>query len=137
MEDRSNLLNSLFSVLGEFLNLRTDAFKKNIITSLSVGFSRGLSILIIAMILLIVLTILAFAFIILLGEAMGSFSGAAFIVGTVYIIGAAVLFFMRKKLFLTMFTNLFTGIMNTEEPADRFKTLLSNLVRDIRNSLES
>ena len=137
MEDRSNLLNSLFSVLGEILNLRTDALKKNIITSLSVGFSRGLAILIIAMILLIVLTMLAFAFIILLGEAMGSLSGAAFIVGGVYIIGAVVLFLMRKKLFLKMFTNMFTDIMNTEEPADRFKALLSNLVRDIRKSLES
>lgn len=137
MEDRSNLLNSLFSVLGEILNLRTDALKKNIITSLSVGFSRGLSILIMAMILLIVLTMLAFAFIILLGEAMGSLSGAAFIVGGVYIIGAVVLFLMRKKLFLKMFTNMFTDIMNTEEPADRFKALLSNLVRDIRKSLES
>lgn len=137
MEDRSNLLNSLFSVLGEILNLRTDALKKNIITSLSVGFSRGLAILIIAMILLIVLTMMAFAFIILLGEAMGSLSGAAFIVGGVYIIGAVVLFLMRKKLFLKMFTNMFTDIMNTEEPADRFKALLSNLVRDIRKSLES
>ena len=137
MEDRSNLLNSLFSVLGEILNLRTDALKKNIITSLSVGFSRGLSILIMAMILLIVLTMLAFAFIILLGEAMGSLSGAAFIVGGVYITGAVVLFLMRKKLFLKMFTNMFTDIMNTEEPADRFKALLSNLVRDIRKSLES
>ena len=137
MEDRSNLLNSLFSVLGEILNLRTDAIKKNIITSLSVGFSRGLSILIIAMILLILLTMLAFAFIILLGEAIGSLSGAAFIVGGVYIIGAVVLFLMRKKLFLKMFTNMFTDIMNTEEPADRFKALLSNLVRDIRKNMES
>ena len=68
---------------------------------------------------------------------MGSLSGAAFIVGGVYIIGAVVLFLMRKKLFLKMFTNMFTDIMNTEEPADRFKALLSNLVRDIRKSLES
>ena len=132
MNDNRNPLNGLSSAIGEYLSLRTDDFKKNIISGLSIGFSRTLAILVIVMILLIVLAVFAFAFIVLLGDAIGSWSGAAFIVGGVYLIVFAVLFFLRKRLFLKMFTGLFTGILDSGTSSDKWKTLALVAVRYLR-----
>ena len=135
MEDNRTILGLLSSAVGEYLSMRTDDFKKNIVTSLSVGFSRVLAMLVITLLLLIVLGVLAFAFIVLLREAIGSMSGAAFIVGGVYLIALVVLIFLRKRLFLNMFTNLFTGIIEDESPADNWKPLVLMIVRNLRKSL--
>jgi hypothetical protein len=136
MDENRSRLNSLSSAIGEFLSLRTDDFKKNIISGLSIGFSRTLAILVMVMILLIVLAVFAFAFIVLLGDAIGSWSGAAFIVGGVYLSALVVLFCVRKKLFLNMFTNLFTGIVESGSPNDKWKTLSLVLIRYLRSRLE-
>ena len=132
MDERRNPLNSLSSVIGEYLSLRTDDFKKNVVTGLSIGFSRVLSIIVLLMLLLVVLGVFALAFIILLGEAIGSLSGVAFIVGGVYLIAFAVLFFLRKRLFRKMFTNLFTGIIDSSTSTDRWKTMALVAVRYLR-----
>ena len=136
MEDKVNPLSGLSSFIGEYLNARRDDFRKSVITGLSAGFSRVLAILIISLLMVIVLAVLAFAFIILLGEALGSLSGAALIIGGIYLAGAAVLFFLRKRLFVNMFTNLFTGIMQTSAPDDGWKSLLLLLVQNLRKNLE-
>jgi hypothetical protein len=91
-----------------------------------------LSILVLMMLLLLVLGIFAFAFVVLIGEAIGSLSGAAFIVGGVYLIVFAVLFFLRKRLFLKMFTGLFTGILDSGTSSDKWKTLALVAVRYLR-----
>lgn len=132
MNDNRNPLNGLSSAIGEYLSLKTDDFKKNIISGLSIGFSRVLSILVLMMLLLLVLGIFAFAFVVLIGEAIGSLSGAAFIVGGVYLIVFAVLFFLRKRLFLKMFTGLFTGILDSRTSSDKWKTLALVAVRYLR-----
>lgn len=106
------------------------------ISGLSIGFSRTLAILVMVMILLIVLAVFAFAFIVLLGDAIGSLSGAAFIVGGLYLIALAVLFCMRKTLFLNMFTNLFTGIVNSGSSDNKWKSLSLVLIRYLRSRLE-
>lgn len=132
MNDNRNPLNGLSSAIGEYLSLKTDDFKKNIVEGLSIGFSRVLSILVLMMLLLLILGIFAFAFIVLIGEAIGSLSGAAFIVGGVYLIVFAVLFFLRKRLFLKMFTGLFTGILDSRTSSDKWKTLALVAVRYLR-----
>ena len=132
MEGTRSPLNGLSSAIGEYLSLRTDDFKKNVVTGLSVGFSRVLSILVMVMLLIVVLAVFALAFIILLGEAIGSLSGAAFIVGGVYLIALAVLFLLRKRLFLNMFTNLFTGIIDSGTSSDKWKTMALVAVRYLR-----
>ena len=132
MNDNRNPLNGLSSAIGEYLSLKTDDFKKNIVEGLSIGFSRVLSILVLMMLLLLVLGIFAFAFVVLIGEAIGSLSGAAFIVGGVYLIVFAVLFFLRKRLFLKMFTGLFTGILDSGTSSDKWKTLALVVVRYLR-----
>ena len=135
MDENRTILGILSSAVGEYLSMRTDDFKKNIVTSLSVGFSRVLAVLVIILLLLIVLGVFAFAFIVLIGEAIGSMSGAAFIVGGVYLIPLVILILLRKRLFLNMFTNMFTGIAEASSPTDSWKPLLLTLVRNLRNSL--
>lgn len=136
MEGKVNILNVLSSAIREFLSMRTDDFRRNVIAGLSAGFSRVLAILVISLLLVIVLAVFAFGFIVVLGEAIGSLSGAAFIVGGVYLIVTAVLFFMRKRLFVNMFTNLFTGIMQPKPSDDNWKSILLILVRNLRSDLE-
>lgn len=136
MEDKVNPLSSLSSIIGDYLRMRRDDLRKNIITGLAAGFSRVLAILIISLLMVIVLAVSAFAFIILLEKPVGSMSGAAFIVGGVYLSGAIVLFFLRKLLFVNMFTKLFTGIMQTNTPDDSWKSLLLIVVQNLRKNLE-
>ena len=137
MKENGTILGILSSAVGDYLSMRTDDFKKNIVTSLSVGFSRMLAVLVISFLLLIVLGIFAYAFILLLGEAVGSMTGAAFIVGGVYLMTVVILFLLRKKLFRRMFTNLFSGIIKEESPADSWKTLLLMIVRNLRSNLDA
>ena len=136
MEDKVNPLSSLSSIIGDYLRMRRDDLRKNIITGLAAGFSRVLAILIISLLMVIVLAVFAFAFIILLEKPVGSMSGAAFIVGGVYLSGAIVLFLLRKFLFVNMFTKLFTGIMQTTTPDDSWKSLLLIVVQNLRKNLE-
>lgn len=136
MNAKGNPLSGLSSILGEYLSMRRDDLRKSIIMGMSAGFSRVLAILIISLLMVIVLAVLAFAFIILIGDAIGSLSGAAFIVGGVYLAVAAVLFFLRKRLFVNMFTRLFSGIIQTNTPDDGWKSFLLILVQNLRKNLE-
>lgn len=136
MNENRNPLDSLSSAIGEYLGLRTDDFKKSVVEGLSIGFSRVLSILLLMMLLLVVLGVFALAFVVLLGEAIGSLSGAAFIVGGVYLTAFAVLFFLRKRLFLKMFTVLFTGILDSGTSSDKWKTIALVAVRYLRGLVE-
>ena len=135
MEENRTILRILSSAVGEYLSMRTDDLKKNIVIGLSVGFSRVLAVLVITLLLLIVLGVFAFAVTMLLGEAIGSIGGAAFIVGGVYLIGAVILILLRKRLFLKMFTNLFSGIIEKDAPSDSWKPLLLMIVWNLRNSI--
>ena len=135
MEENRTILRILSSAVGEYLSMRTDDLKKSIVIGLSVGFSRVLAVLVITLLLLIVLGVFAFAVTMLLGEAIGSIGGAAFIVGGVYLIGAVILILLRKRLFLKMFTNLFSGIIEKDAPSDSWKPLLLMIVRNLRNSM--
>lgn len=136
MEANRSLLNNLSSVVGEYLGLRTDDFRKKIVSALSVGFSRAVTMLVIAILMLIVLAVFAFAFIVLLGDAIGSWSGAAFIVGGVYLIALLILFLLRKKLFLKAFTNIFENVMPADEPASDWKSAALVIVRYLRGRID-
>lgn len=136
MEGKNNPFRGLSSAIGEYLSMRTDELRQGVITGLSAGFSRVLAVLIITLLLVVVLIVFAFAFIIMLGDCIDSYSSAAFIVAGVYLVGVLILFFLRKRLFVNMFNNLFTGIMQTSTPADGWKSLLLILVRNLRQNLE-
>ena len=136
MKENGTILGILSSAVGEYLSVRTDDFKKNIVTGLSVGFSRMLAVLVISFLLLIVLGIFAYAFILLLGEAVGSMTGAAFIVGGIYLIAVIVLILLRKRLFINMFSNIFSGIIEEKSTSDNWKTILLMIVRNMRSRLD-
>lgn len=136
METGSSILNVLSSAIGSYLSQRTDEFKKRVVSGLSVGFSRVLSVLVIMMLLLIVLAVFAFAFVILLGEAIGNLWGAALIVGGVYLIVLLIIFLLRKQLFLNMFVNLFEGMMEDNAGRDDLKSASLIVVRYLRKSLD-
>ena len=135
MEGKVNPFSGISSIIGEYLRMRRDDLRKNIIAGLAAGFSRVLAIVIISLLMVIVLAVFAFAFIILLAEGVGSLSIAALIVGGVYLACTAVLFFLRKRLFVNMFTNLFTGIMQTNTPDDSWKSLLLIVVQNLRKNI--
>ena len=137
MEENKTILGILSSTIGEYLSMRADDFKKNIVTSLSVGFSRVLAVLLITLVLLVVLGVFAFALIVLIGEEIGTLSGAAFIISGVYLIAVIILILLRKRLFLNMFTNLFSGIIEEESPSDNWKTLLLMIVKNLRGNLDA
>ena len=120
MEDRQATTENLSSAIGEYLNLRTDYFKKRIISGLATGFSRVLSSLVLMMFLLVVLAVFAFAF----------------IVGGIFLIAFFVLFLFRKKLFLKMFNDLFTGMAEKGTPPDNWKSLSLILVRYLRSRID-
>ena len=52
MDETRTILGILSSAVREYLSMRADDFRKNIVTSLSVGFSRVLAVLVIILILL-------------------------------------------------------------------------------------
>lgn len=138
MEGTRNLFENMSSAIGEYLNLRTDNFKKRLIGSLSTGFSRALSIIAIMMLLLIVLSVFAFGFTILIGDAIGSWSGAAFIVGGAYLIIIVILFILRKRLFFKTFKKIFTEFAEaeTETQPEEWKSASLILIRYLRSRLE-
>lgn len=132
MDDNHNLLSSLSSALGEYLNLKADDFRKKTISGLAIGFSRALSVIVLAMLLMMILFVISFALIVVIGNAMGSWSGAAFIIGGVYIIAFAVLYFMRKKLFVGMFTNLLQGVMADNSQNNEWKPIIMSIISYLR-----
>ena len=125
------LLNTLSSILREYLGTRTDDFRNRIVIGLSIGFSRSLAIVLMGMLAVVLLAILAFAFILLVGEAIGSFGVAAFMVAGIYLIALLVMFFLRKRLFLRMFARMFADIAEETSPADDFKALALMMVRQL------
>ena len=68
MEGKVNILNVLSSAIREYLSMRTDDFRRNVIAGLSAGFSRVLAILVISLLLVIVLAVFAFGFIVVVGR---------------------------------------------------------------------
>ncbi|MBR5862402.1 MAG: hypothetical protein IKZ08_03640 [Bacteroidales bacterium] len=131
----NGLIKILSSVLEEYLGTRTDNLKKRVVAGLSFGFSRTLAVLIMALLAVVVLSVLAFAFIMLIGEAMDSFAAAAFIVAGVYFLAFIVLFIFRKKLFLKMFAKMFSELSDSLSPSDDFRSLALTLIHQFRNQL--
>ena len=131
----NGLIKILSSILEEYLGTRTDNLKKRVVAGLSFGFSRTLAVLIMALLAVVVLSVLAFAFIMLIGEAMDSFAAAAFIVAGVYFLAFIVLFIFRKKLFLKMFAKMFSELSDSLSPSDDFRSLALTLIHQLRNQL--
>lgn len=132
----NGLIKTLSSILEEFLGTRTEDFKKRVVAGLSFGFSRTLAVLIMALLAVVVLSVLAFGFIMLIGEAMGSLTAATFIVAGVYLLAFIILFIFRKRLFLRMFARMFSELADEISPSDDFRSLALMLIHRLHDQLK-
>lgn len=93
-----------------YMDMRLNDLKLKAVDGLSVGVSRVLSLMVIVMLGAIVLASFAFGSVLLLGDLIGSWAAAAFIIGGVFLIALTVMLFVWKKLFTDIFVKLFIDI---------------------------
>lgn len=96
--------------LRRYIELRINEIKLKAVDGLSVGVSSVLALMTILVVGAIAAAAFAFGLTVLLGELIGSWAAAAFIVGGLFLIVLAVLIFLRKRLFRDLFVKLFISI---------------------------
>ena len=106
---------TLESDIRKYMDLRLEGLKLKAVDGLAVGVSRVLSMMVIIMLGAIVLAAFAFGTILLLGDLIGSWAAAAFIIGGVFLVALAVMLFFWRSLFLDIFVKLFIGIFYGNE----------------------
>ena len=112
MEHQKEILES---DIRKYMDLRLEDLKLKAVDGLSVGVSRVLSMMVIIMLGAIVLAAFAFGTVLLLGDLIGSWAAAAFIIGGVFLVALAVMLFFWRSLFLDIFVKLFIGIFYGNE----------------------
>lgn len=105
----------LDSEIRKYLELRLDDLKLKVVDGLSVGVSRMLAIMVVLMLAAIVLATFALGTILLLGDFIGSWTAAAFIVGGVFLLLLIASLLVWKKLFTDLFVKIFIGIFYGNE----------------------
>ena len=100
----------MVSDIRNYLDLRLNELKLKTIDGLSIGVSRLLSMMLVVMLGAIALAAFAFGAVLLLGDLIGSWAGAAFIVGGIFLIVLSMLLIYWKRLFVNIFVKLFISI---------------------------
>lgn len=100
----------MVSDIRNYLDLKLNELKLKTIDGLSIGVSRVLSMMLVVMLGAIALAAFAFGAVLLLGDLIGSWAGAAFIVGGIFLIVLSLLLIYWKRLFVNIFVKLFIGI---------------------------
>ena len=111
----SDIMDRNLSETGKYLEKKLDVLKLQTVDGLSVAASSILSMMAILMVSAIVLVAFAFGTVMLLGELIGDWAVAAFIIGGVFLILLIILIIFRKKLFVDMFVQLFIGMFYENE----------------------
>ena len=106
---------SVESEIREYIDLRLDDLKLKAVDGLSVGVSRVLSLMVVLMLGAIVLAAFAFGTVLLLGDLIGSWAAAAFIIGGVFLIALVAVLLVWRKLFVDIFVKLFIDIFYGNE----------------------
>ena len=132
MRSEHTLTGLLSSLFGDYLNMKAEAFRNRVVTGLSEGFAMVLALLVILMVLMLALVVLSFGIIMLIADAIGSWTAAAFIVGGIFLAIVFVLFLLRKRLFVSMFENIFTTLADKESGSDEIRPMLLTFVRYLR-----
>ena len=101
--------------IRKYLDLRVNDLKLRAVDGLSVGMARLFSLMVILMLAAIVLAAFAFGTLFLLGDLIGSWAAAAFIIGGVFLIALLAVLMVWKKLFVDIFVKLFIGIFYENE----------------------
>ena len=101
--------------IRKYQDLRVNDLKLRAVDGLSVGVGRVLSLMVILMLAAIVLAAFAFGTVLLLGDLIGSWAAAAFIIGGVFLIALIAVLMVWKKLFVDIFVKLYIGIFYENE----------------------
>lgn len=115
MSDFTRPIEDIASDAKEYVDLRLDDLKLRSAKGLSLTVSRLLSLILILGVFTSFVLVLSLGIIFLIGERMGSYAAAAFIVAGVNLIAVIVLFFLKDKLFQGQFVRLFIRIFFGEE----------------------
>ena len=106
---------SMDAEVRKYLELRIDELKLRIVDGLSVGVSRVLSLMVAIMLGAIVIASFAFGAVLLLGDMIGSWAGAALVIGGFFLVILAVVLLFWKRLFTDLFVRLFISIFYENE----------------------
>ena len=115
MSDFTRPIEDIASYAKEYVDLRLDDLKLRSAKGLSLTVSKLLSLILILGIFTSFVLVLSLGIIFLIGERMGSYAAAAFIVAGVNLIAIIVLFLLKDKLFQGQFVRLFIRIFFGEE----------------------
>lgn len=107
-----------------YVNAQIDNVKLRSVKGLSQGTSAVASLLLIFIIVGALVTTLSFTVVLWLGELMGSYALAAFIMSGVLVIALVVLILLRKKLFKSNFISMYTDVFfQKEEKPEGLETM--------------
>ena len=118
MSEFTKPVEDLAREVREYVDLKADDLKLRAVKGLSVSLGRLLAMILVLFAASVVMLALAFGLILWLGDAIGSYAGGAFIVAGVFVVVAAVLFALRKKLFVGGFVGLFAKMFFEEDGED-------------------
>ncbi len=107
-----------------YVNAQIDNVKLRSVKGLSQGTSAVAGLLLIFITVGALVTTLSFAVVLWLGELMGSYALAAFIMSGVLVIALVVLILLRKKLFKSNFISMYTDVFfQKEEKPEGLETM--------------
>ena len=101
-------------VIG-YVDTRVDDLKLQAAKGLSQGSGALAALVLILVMVSALVLVLSFAGVLLLGEVLGSYAKAAFLVAGILLIGVIILLLCRKYLFRDSFVGLFTDIFSPED----------------------
>ena len=110
LNDLAKPAENLADDIKDYISMQEDKLKLETTKAASTSIARLLAMVLIILVAFVALLLLSFACVLLLGEAMHSYSAAAFIVAGVVIILTALLFLCKKKLFVNTFVKLFIDV---------------------------
>lgn len=110
MDNSKKPLEELLGSLKEYADIKIDDIKLRTVKGLSLTLNHIVTIVLILFAVAVVLFAAGVGLIILIGSAIGSYAGGAFIVAGIFAILAAILYMLRGKLFLNNFVRMFISI---------------------------
>lgn len=106
----SGPMEDLAGSVREYVDIKIDDIKLRSVKGLSVSVSRILSLMLIVGVALVLVLVLSFGLILLLGEAVGGYAAAAFIVAGLLAAMLAAFIIFRNRMFRDSFVRLFVKL---------------------------
>ena len=118
MSEFTRPVENLSQCAREYVDLRVEDLKLRTAKGLSVSLNRLLSMIVVLFSATVTLLVLSFGCILLLGQAVHSYTLGAFLVAAVLAVATWILFRLRDKLFLDGFIKMFIGLFFEENEED-------------------